>query len=154
MIQSPLRLESYVFDHIHVEALPEREKGAIIKLQADAKGAEHDEDVRRAKLKLRVAFGPEPGGKLGYQGTVQVLGNFLLEPPSPPEELFGLMVTEGEALLFGAVRELVCNLTARGPWPMLRLPNVSFSVASKTRVISPRNKTSLAKGGKSDPKAS
>jgi len=46
----------------------------------------------------------------------------------------------GPALLYGAAREMLCNLTARGPWPVVCLHSVTFVEPKKEACQSRRVK--------------
>ena len=152
LVLGRLRLERHFFNQIQVEALPEREKGAKIHLEGNILEAQRTDDTLRFRLTLRINFGPANGSKVGYEGSVQAVGYFGVMEPYPVEEAKELVGTEGVFLLFCAIRELVCNLTARGPWPILRLPNVSFRAACepKPKVFSkktiPRIKAKTSEG--------
>ncbi|HVU31795.1 MAG TPA: protein-export chaperone SecB [Opitutaceae bacterium] len=62
----------------------------------------------------------------GYHGSVEVMGYFTLSDAVPEKDRDRTVVVHGCTLLFGMVREMVCAVTARGPWPMLTLPTMSF----------------------------
>jgi preprotein translocase subunit SecB len=44
----------------------------------------------------------------------------------PKAKVKALVEANGAALLYGAIRELVINLTSRGPWPAVVLNAVTF----------------------------
>jgi preprotein translocase subunit SecB len=62
-----------------------------------------------------------------YVGDVAVEGIFRANPESEGNRLSDFLVlTNAASMLFGAVREMVLNLTSRGPWPAVMLTTVSF----------------------------
>ncbi len=126
MALSPLKLERHYFDQIQVEALPERAKAINIEYKTNLVYGGHSSDKRRCRLRMQVHFEPASEGKAGYRGSVQIVGYFQVLEPYPSDETRKLVTTEGANLLFDAVREMICNLTARGPWQLLRLQNPLF----------------------------
>ena len=54
------------------------------------------------------------------------MGLFRVVDGWPPEKLPLLVEANGAALLYGAIRELLLNLTSRGPWPQQALRSVTF----------------------------
>ena len=138
---NPLQLERHFFSQIQFEALPEWEKDAKISLGAEViEGRRWDEGVPRFRIVVDVTFGPGDGSKAGYRGKVQAVGYFGASKGGSLERAEEMVGTEGVYLLFDAVRELVCNLTARGPWPMLRLPRVTFTEEAVGPQASPSRK--------------
>jgi preprotein translocase subunit SecB len=61
-----------------------------------------------------------------YTGSVTFFGNFRVSESVPEESRRRLVATNGSSILYGAARELVANITARGPHPMITLPSISF----------------------------
>jgi preprotein translocase subunit SecB len=61
-----------------------------------------------------------------YTAEVHAVGVFRVQEGWPEERIVELVEANGAALLYGAIRELLCNLTSRGPWPMLSITAVTF----------------------------
>src|ERR1017187_10378335 len=53
-------------------------------------------------------------------------GFFAVDPAYPVEKVPMLVETNAPSVLYGAAREMFCNLTARGPWGMVALPSQSL----------------------------
>jgi len=66
-----------------------------------------------------------------YTGEVTFFGNFRVSEAVTEESRRRLVGTNGASILYGAARELVANITARGPHPMITLPSISFVPTSK-----------------------
>jgi len=76
----------------------------------------------------RTIFRWADAGKIARHnlGSFEIVGFFAVAPTfeGDPDRLVQI---SGTSLLYCAVREMVCNLTARGPWPMLCLPTLNFT---------------------------
>ena len=80
-------------------------------------------------------------------------GPFIVADQYPAEKVSDLIKITGASILYGACREMLANLTARGPHGMVSLPSVSFMSPSgknePTKAATSRAKTVPAgKGGK------
>lgn len=74
---------------------------------------------RHVVLKMLVKFAPVDGGKQYYRGEVEALANFDIDPNMMPlEKAHRLAVINGASILYGAIREMVTNITARSPLKM------------------------------------
>ena len=75
---------------------------------------------------MKLGEDPKAPSKPYYSGVIEVVGFFRVADAykDDPERL---VQCSGASLLYGSVRELVCNLTARGPWPMVTIPTVNFT---------------------------
>ena len=86
----------------------------------------HNDDERRFKVQLKVSFWPVTPDLIPQKGSVTFTGFFAVDPTYPIEKVSMLVETNAPSVLFGAAREMFCNLTARGPWGMVALPSQSF----------------------------
>lgn len=85
-------------------------------------------DPRHFTLALTVQFGPEPDAPIMFQGQVVTHGDFVVDSAYPEDRAQKLAVVNGASILYGAAREMVANLTARGPrHPPLLLTSISFA---------------------------
>ena len=130
MQASPLQLESYAFRRVEIEAGVEPVEQADLALQVLQVSLEcgrHEKRNNHFKLGLTVKFTTEDSvKKLGYKGTVVIDGLFFVVPEYPEDRWVEVATVNGASLLFGAVREMVANITARGPWPAVQLSTVNF----------------------------
>jgi len=70
--------------------------------------------------------GDEEDGCPEYTFEIEVVGLFDVDSEYPADKAENLVRVNGPAVLFGAIREMVANLTARGPFPTVELPTVTF----------------------------
>jgi preprotein translocase subunit SecB len=128
MKNSPLQLEQYCVTAVHLDANPEAPVKDQVQWSISTKSdlATHRDDPRRWKVDLTVSFHSVDEANSPYTGTVSFVGFFAVEKTYPEEKVRMLVETNAPSVLFGSAREMVANLTARGPWPMVMLPTQSF----------------------------
>jgi len=127
MIPSPLQLEHYFFTRMALNAHPEAdpEKGADF--GADVKCAQHEDDPQRWMITLTVSLkAEEDDSPPPYTGEFEIVGMFRVVDDYPEDKIPKLAHINGAAILYGTVREMVVNLTARGPFPPVMLPTTTF----------------------------
>lgn len=126
MRMSPLRLENYFFTKIDLEA----NSGDCvddIHLDKEMGIAKHQQDEHKWMVNLSVGNkGHEGEYNPSYKFRVDIVGFFRVADEYPEEKAQGLVAFNGPAVLFGAVREMLANITARGPHKALILPTVTF----------------------------
>lgn len=61
-----------------------------------------------------------------YSFSLQMWGYFEVVPGVPRERAEQLVLTNGSSILFAAAREIVRDMTSKGPYPPLLLPTLSF----------------------------
>jgi preprotein translocase subunit SecB len=67
------------------------------------------------------------GQNFPYTFKVSLVGFFTCRDDLPPEaEEERFVRVNGSSMLYGAAREIVRSLTARGPWGALFIPGISF----------------------------
>jgi len=128
MKTSPLQLERYYLTELHYEAndaLQLKEMPELTLESAVGIGRQSD-DERRFRVQLKVSFWPVTTDLIPQKGSVTFTGFFAVAPAYPIEKVAMLVETNAPSVLYGAAREMFCNLTARGPWGMVALPSQSF----------------------------
>jgi len=85
------------------------------------------EDPDRWQVTLNLKFQPAPESNPAYYFSLQVVG-VVWAAPVLAEHTDRFVRTNGPSMLFGAAREMVRDLTARGPFAPLLLPSVSFAL--------------------------
>lgn len=123
--QSPLKLLSHEFLEIHLNAnLKDDAGGGAIAVDRDIQTYENLKRQWRVILQvtLQASDGDLPPT---YTGGVTIAGMFEVAEgyKFDPERL--IRVTAA-SILYGAVRELIANLTARSANGMMSIPSVSF----------------------------
>lgn len=127
MSQSALQLERYFFSKISIEASKQIQNLSQIGAETRVETARNHSDQNRYLLSLTVTLTPPQNAPASYRGEVQVLGFFLVQPDVPRDKQEKLVSVTGASILYGAAREMIANVTARGPWPAVTLPWLNFS---------------------------
>ncbi|MCF7733112.1 MAG: protein-export chaperone SecB [Akkermansiaceae bacterium] len=73
---------------------------------------------------LSISFGGKKPGEATYIGRVEFEGIFDVHPDFPPEKTDAMVRMNGGAILYGAARELIMNLTARSKHGPFELPTI------------------------------
>jgi len=126
MNPSPLQLERHFFTKVHVDAYPDGDANVKGQLQTQVDLARAESDPKRYQLTLHLKLVPEGDKKPRYTAEINVVGVVRVAEGWPEPSVQQLVQVNGPALLYGAAREMLCNLTARGPWPMVCLHSVTF----------------------------
>jgi preprotein translocase subunit SecB len=126
MKNSPLRLEKLFFTRVFIHAHPEGRPDAKWEVEAVPEIVRQSDQARKWAVSLRVNIKQAGDKKPAYHGEIEIGGFFSVDEGWPEDRMEQLVHANGCAVLFSAVREMVCNVTGRGPWPMLVLPTVSF----------------------------
>ncbi|MEY2563366.1 MAG: hypothetical protein QOH88_1559 [Verrucomicrobiota bacterium] len=122
MKTSWLSLERHTFKRIAIEAAEKPDLKASNALQLSLEIAHHETDDFRVKISLDVAFLAESGKNPAYTGEISMEGFFRIGHDPDMK----IVITNGASILYGAIREMLLNLTFRGPWPPVLLPTASF----------------------------
>jgi preprotein translocase subunit SecB len=127
-MKSALLLERYFFTRIEVRPNTDAKPEGTYSVTTAGNVARAEDDPSRYQVTLIVTVGPDTASPAMayYSGVVEVVGFFRIAEGYPDDP--GKLVTiSGSSLLYGAVREMFSNLTARGPWPMISLPTMNFT---------------------------
>ena len=73
-----------------------------------------------------VEFKPTEGENAPYGFSVEIVGLFDVVEQYPAEKAEQLVRTNGSTMLYGMTREIVRDMTSRGPHPPVILPSASF----------------------------
>ena len=101
----------------HEEAVKKAEYRADISLKHESRS-----DCWHVRLGLR--FGPQPPNEGTFHCEVVFEGLFAVHPDFPPEKADDLVRMNGGAILYGAAREMILNLTARSKHGPFELPTI------------------------------
>lgn len=128
MNDSPVSLERYYFKQLSVSASEDGDATAPVALLTTLNCGQHQHDPRRFVLDLTLRFFAEQASEKTptYTGEISVEGFFAIATQSLDRQSQEILVTNGAAILYGAAREIIMNITSRGPWPPLMLNSVSF----------------------------
>jgi preprotein translocase subunit SecB len=129
---APLQLEGYFLTDLNCQA------NSQFKADKETKFQEEDLEVgvavqpikvrpNRWQVSLNIKLQPAPDANSPYTFCLNLVGVICWVGPELPEERVGaLLRTNGPSMLYGVAREMARDLTARGPFPPLVLPSVSF----------------------------
>ena len=126
MNPSPMQLERHFFTKVHLDAHRDGDASTIGQLRTEVAVARDANDPRRFQVTLQLKLLPGAEKKSCYTAEIHIVGLVRVAPLWPEEKILPLVEANGPGLLYSAVREMVCNVTARGPWPMLCLQSVTF----------------------------
>ena len=146
MKNSPLQLEHYCVTAVHLDAkldakVPEKIEWRI---NSTCDFATHRDAPRRWKVDLAITFHAVDEVNSPYRGNISFVGFFAVDDTYSEDKVRLLVETNGPSVLFGAIREMVANLTARGPWPMVLLPTQSFYKGAPQPATDPAGATNPA----------
>ena len=83
-------------------------------------------EEEKKPITLRVKHQGSASLNTPYFFSVEVVGYLTVARTYPEERVQMLVRTNGPSMLYGATREIIRDLTARGPHPAVYLPGVSF----------------------------
>jgi preprotein translocase subunit SecB len=132
MKQPPLQLEYYYFPEIKVlvrQGIPVEHvtpENVDFEFDLEPKIFQSVDDAMCYKVDLRVRTKDVKDKINPYNLDLLVSGFFRLDEKVPGEKREGTMLVLGPNILYGAARELLFQLTSRGPFPPLWLPTTSF----------------------------
>lgn len=126
MNPSPLQLERYFFSKIQIDAHLDGDPKVANIMDSEVETGQALENSRRFQVVLRLKLRAPEKRQTTYTGEFHAVGFFHVVDDWPEKALSQLVETNGAALLYGAIRETLCNLTSRGPWPAITLKSVTF----------------------------
>ncbi len=125
MMLSPLSLENYFFTRIHVEACNAGCDGPG-DLSCEVASAHHKDNPRRWQITFSLKNEAAKDAPPPYMFDIEVVGLFKVQDDLPQEQVRQFAEINGSAVLYGSVREMISNLTGRGPHAPLLLPTMTF----------------------------
>lgn len=152
MSASPLLLDSYAFKRVEIVASEKPDSEAITQLRIALDCSQHTTVPNQFLVELVVYLLPDNTGKMtSYTGQVSLEGTFRVVKEVADWTAQEIAIVNGAAMLFSAAREMVSNITGRGPWPPITLTMLSFREMAKEL----QSQQSLAEsdGPKSSPPA-
>ena len=126
-MKSPLQLDRYFFTKVSIEAQAECDHTVAPVVSAQVEFAQEQENPRKWMVKLRVGLEPQEENIPRYLGTLEAVGFFTVDEHWPDDKVESLASINGASVLYGAVREMVCNVTSRGPWAAVTIDTLSFA---------------------------
>lgn len=124
---SPLQLDRHFFTKVSIEAQPECDPEVAPDVSANVEVARQEENPRKWMVNLSVSLEPQGKQTPGYLGMLEVVGFFTVNDRWPDDKVEALASVNGASVLYGSIREMVSNVTSRGPWPMVTIGTLSFA---------------------------
>ena len=131
MNPAPLQLERHFFTKVVLDSHPNGQIGVQNFLRCEMEIGQAEDNARRFQVVLRLNILSDPDKQTCYTGEIHAVGLFLVDQSWTENEIPKLVESNGTALLYGAIRELILNLTSRGPWPPVQLMAVTFVPVKK-----------------------
>jgi len=126
MNHSPLQLNRHFFTKVQVEANPNGKAEISNQLNCQLEVGQSADDAKEWQVIVRLKFESPSEGEACYTGEIHAVGLFRVVDNWPAENAPALVEANGAALLYGAIREMLLNLTTRGPWPPVQLNSMTF----------------------------
>jgi len=145
MYPSPLILDRHFFSKVEVNSHVDGNPKAINLLNFQLELGKSPDNERLAQLILKLKIDPPTDQKSTYTGEIHAVGLFRVADNWPKEKIDELIECHGASVLFAAVRELLLNITSRGPWPPVLLSTFSFMPPKAKPVETSPKETESAK---------
>jgi len=138
---APLQPRGIVFEEVSIKVVPDENNNLVLADQFDFGGVNIRCDVGHARISddqsnisdstmwvsVDIFLTNETGKKAPYSVHVGAKGAFeWVGKKNDPVETLDLIVVNGASILYGAIREMVSNVTSRGMAGPLLLPSLSF----------------------------
>jgi preprotein translocase subunit SecB len=128
---APLQLKKYFITHLKVVA--QRQYDSKNPQLYDFKELQNATNIRKNKenpnifqISLVLKQIVKPKANLPYSFDTQIVGIFEVLPDWPRNRVDELVQINGPAMLYSAAREILAQVTGRGPWGTITLPSVNF----------------------------
>ena len=125
-MNSPLQLERYHLVAVRLEPTGLERPAERQDVHVQVTVGHLADNVRAWRVELTVDFGGRENPCAPFHGSVRMEGFFVVHPEFPEAKGESLVRVNGAAILYGAIRETVSNLTARSRTGMYVLPSISF----------------------------
>jgi preprotein translocase subunit SecB len=135
--QSPLQLDFTFFPVIRVEATPGFLESGIqppydFKLEVVPRTTPLDDSQLQWESYLEVRANADSG--VPYHFEIHAYGRFHLPEDAPADKRADFVESNAPAMLYAGIREMLLNLTMRGPYPRIQLAPLQF-VPEKLNII-------------------
>ena len=131
MKPSPIHVTEYFVTEASFSANRKFDPKQDVMLQSDdfqlgVEAQASPDNKRRWQIVMRLQHQPPAEANVPYRFTVEVVGFFVVLERYPEERVDRLVRTNGSSMLYGILREMVRDLTARGPYAQVMLPTTNF----------------------------
>ena len=131
MKAAPIILTDYFVTDLHVSANvkfdPKKESPTEFDdFKVELEASPEPKEERSWQLTLKLQLQPPAEANVPYRVSVDMVGFVIVHPKVEKDRIERLVKTNGASMMFGALREIVRDTTARGPFPALVIPGTSF----------------------------
>lgn len=123
---SPIKIHSQDFTEVSIQSQEDPEEGGANTLDVSTHLVRCKDKESEWILQLSITVGAKAEEKrTSYLAHIDIRGHYQVHPSysGDPERLVRIT---GASILYGAAREMICNITSRCNNGMLTLPSVSF----------------------------
>jgi preprotein translocase subunit SecB len=136
MKAAPIQLTDYFLTELRMSANPKFDPKQEVPIrfedfQVILEASPQSPEKRDWQVSLTLNHQPPAEANVPYRFSAAILGFFLVHPDCADERIEPLVKTNGASMLFGALREIIRDTTARGPYSALFLPATSFYESAK-----------------------
>jgi preprotein translocase subunit SecB len=129
---SPVECKNYVVLEAHMNVNTAFDAGKPLDLVLSDLEIQHSLHQGQDKpnegiVRVHVEMKHDEKKNVPYHVRVYLAGNFSIAAAFPEEKKVLFLKTNGASILYGVARELVRDLTSRGPHSQILLPTVSFA---------------------------
>lgn len=126
VIQAPLEIKRYFFPLVHVAADPQYELGTgMDKVNFDVRTSVTKDENDLYQVAVEIIAEPEDE-KHRIPYSIHLIGVGLFTVSEKWKEPEKILKINGASMIYSAAREFLITVTARGPWPPVILPTISF----------------------------
>lgn len=131
MKPSPLHLTDYFLTELHFSANSKFDANQEVVLNFDdfqvgVQTSAKAENKREWQVIVRLQHQPAAEANVPYRITAEMIGLFVVVNSFPEERIEWLVTTNGASILYGMLREVIRETTARGPYAAILIPSASF----------------------------
>ena len=123
---SPLQLREYHFTEVSIVANDTGTAQGDAELRTTVKCGQLKEKECFWRVSLRLEILGQPEKPFAYRGTVAISALFEVHPNLPAQEIPTIVRVNGSSVLYGAIREMILNITARSSKGPLLLPTLDM----------------------------
>ena len=124
---SALQPEQISFVNVSIKCNYDQDvSSGTLMTNVEFRGSAHQQDKRNWMLTVRVNIKRANEKPIPYEGVIECIGIFKVSPQCPEDQIEKLVMVNGTSLVYGSIREMICNITARSTFDMLMLPSQSF----------------------------
>jgi preprotein translocase subunit SecB len=121
----------YFLTDLHVSANPKFNPKKKVPLRFEdfetgVEFARSKDQKRQGKIILSLKYQPAAEANVPYRFAAEIVGELLVLDAASDELAERLFNTNGPSMLYGVLREIIRDATARGPYTGVILPSTSF----------------------------